>query len=111
MPRGRVYEEKAADTDAKLRSTENLDVSASSYLHRKAACLLGGMPRHREAATPEERRKLIGPVAERVYVDMESSRIGAIVAAAGSRRLLEGAMVTAESCAPVLLSEDDAGRL
>ena len=54
---------------------------------------------------------MIGPVAERVYVDMESSRIGAIVAAAGSRRLLEGAMVTAESCAPVLLSEDDAGRL
>ena len=50
-------------------------------------------------------------MVERVYVDMESSRIGAIVAAAGFRRLLEGAMVTAESCAAVLLSEDDAERL
>jgi hypothetical protein len=32
------------------------------------------------------RRELVSPVAERVYVDMESSRIGAIVAEAGSRR-------------------------
>ena len=32
------------------------------------------------------RRELVSPVAERVYVDMESSRIGAIVAEAESRR-------------------------
>ena len=69
------------------------------------------MPQHWEAATPEERRKLISLVVERVYVDLESSRIGAVVAAAGFRRLLEGAMATAESCAAILLSEDDADGL
>ncbi len=64
-----------------------------------------------EEATPEERRKLISPLVERVYVDMESSRIGAIAPVAGFRRLLEGAMVKAESSAAMLLSEDDADRL
>ena len=44
-------------------------------------------------------------------MDMESSRIGAIVPAAGFRRLLEGAMVTAERSTAMLLSEDDADKL
>lgn len=43
-------------------------------------------------------------------MDMESSRIGAIVPAAGLRRLLECAMVQAESPAAMLLSEDNADR-
>ena len=44
-------------------------------------------------------------------MDMESSMIGAIVPATGFRRLLEGAMMTAESPAAMLLSEDESDRL
>ena len=35
MLKGREYEENAADTDAKLRSTEYLELSAPNCLHRK----------------------------------------------------------------------------
>ena len=59
-------------------------------------------------ATPEKGRELISPLVARVYLDMETSRLGAIVPVAIIRRLLEGAMVWAESPAAMLLSEDDA---
>jgi hypothetical protein len=77
----------------------------------EAARLFEGIPQLWEEATPEERRKLLSPLVERVYVDLECSMIGAIVPVPGFRRLLEGAMSRAESSAAMLLSEDDAERL
>ena len=101
------YEAKLDEINASLRLTEIVELPTLE----EAATLFGDIPQLWEEATPEERRKLISPIVERVYVDLESSRIGAIVPAAGFRRLLEGAMVTAERSAAMLLSEDDADRL
>ncbi len=101
------YEAKLAELDARLRLTEIVELPTLE----EAASLFGAIPQLWEEATPDERRKLISPIVERVYVDMESSRIGAIVPAAGFRRLLAVAMVTAESSAAMLLSDDDADRL
>jgi len=43
-------------------------------------------------SVPEERRKLLSPFLDRVYVDMECGMIGAIVRATAFRRLLESTM-------------------
>ncbi len=101
------YEEKLADIDASLRLTENVELPTLE----EAASLFGDIPQLWEEATPEERRKLISPIVERVYVDMESSKIGAIVPVAGFRRLLARGMVATESSAAMLLSEDDVDSL
>ena len=101
------YEEKLAEIDVRLRLTENVELPTLE----EAASLFEDIPQLWEEATPEERRKLISPIVERVYVDMESSMIGAIVPTTGFRRLLEGAMMTAENPAVILLSEDESDRL
>ncbi len=77
----------------------------------EAAQLFGNIPQLWREATPEERRKLISPLVERVYVDIECSRIGAIVPVTEFRRLIEGAMTKIQSPAAILLSEDEAERL
>jgi len=100
------YEADISEINARLRLTENVELPTLE----EAARLFGDIPQLWEEATPEERRKLISPIVEQVYVDMESSMIGAIVPAAGFRRLLEGAMARAEDSAVMLLSEDETDR-
>ena len=77
----------------------------------EAASLPGDIPHLWEEAAEDERRKVISPIVERVCVDMESRRIGAIAPVAGFCGLLASAMVTAESSAGMLLSGDNAGGL
>jgi hypothetical protein len=77
----------------------------------EAAKLFSNTPALWKEATPEERRQMISPLLERVYVDLELSVIGAIVPAPAFRRLLEGAMVKAKSPAALLLSEDEIERM
>ena len=96
-----------AEIDVRLRLTENVELPTLE----EAASLFEDIPQLWEEATPEERRKLISPIVERVYVDMESSMIGAIVPTTGFRRLLKGAMMAAENPAVMLLSEDESDRL
>ena len=79
------YEGRLADIDAKLRLTGRLELPTLD----EAAELFEDIPQFWKEATPEERRKLISPLIERVYVDMETGRIGAIVPEAGFRRLLD----------------------
>jgi hypothetical protein len=98
------YQIKLDEVDGLLRRTVPMELPTLE----EAASLFEDIPRLWEEATPEERRKLLSPLVERVYVDMECSRIGAIVPVTGFRRLLEGAMVRAESPTAILLSEDDA---
>ena len=87
------YQVKLADIDASLRLTENVELPTLE----EAAQLFGNIPQLWEEATPEERRKLLSPFVERVYVDMECSTIGAIVPATAFRRLPGGAMSKAEN--------------
>ena len=101
------YGAKLADIDAQLRLTSPLELPTLE----EAAQLFENIPQLWEEATPEEGRRLLSPLIERVYVDMECSIIGAIVPVTGFRRLLEGAMVRAESSAVTLLSEGETERL
>ena len=62
-------------------------------------------------ATPEERRRLIKPLIERVYVDIEIRLVGAITPVPAFHKLLGKATVKTESSALTLLSVDEAERL
>ena len=101
------YQIKCAEIDASLRLTESVSLPTLE----EAAQLFKDIPQIWREATPEERRKLISPLVERVYVDMECSRIGAIVPVSEFRRLMEGAMTRSQSPAAMLISEDEAERL
>jgi DNA-binding transcriptional regulator YiaG len=101
------YEAEFAEIAAQLRLTSPLELTTLEEVAR----LFENIPQLWEQATPEEKRKLLSPLIERVYVDMDYSRIGAIVPVPAFRRLLKGAMTRAESSAALLLSEDDAERL
>ena len=101
------YYARLAEIDASLRLTESVGLPTLE----EAAQLFEDIPQLWREATPEERRKLISPLIERVYVDMDCSMIGAIVPASAFRRLLDGAMARAESPAATLLSGDESERL
>ena len=101
------YQVKRAEIDARLRLAESVSLPTLE----EAAQLFENIPQLWREATPEERRKLISPLMERVYVDIECSRIGAIVPVTEFRRLIEGAMTRSQSPAAMLLSEDEAERL
>ncbi|MFQ6026960.1 MAG: recombinase family protein [Dehalococcoidia bacterium] len=101
------YETKLAELDALLCLTRTLELPTLE----EAAQLFADLPQLWKEATPEERRKLLSPLVERVYVDLESSMIGAIVPVPAFRRLLDGAMTKAASSAALLLSEDETERL
>ena len=60
---------------------------------------------------PEERRKLISPPIERVYVDIDGKLIGAVKPVPAFARLLDSAIANADNSALVLLSEDETERL
>ena len=77
----------------------------------EAGQLFENIPQLWEEATPEERRKLISPLIERVYVDIDSRLIGAIRPAAAFNTLLDKAMARAESATLTLHSQDETERL
>ena len=68
----------------------------------EAAALFEDLPALWGEATQEERRQLLSPLVERVYVDLESKRIKALAPAPAFRELLSLGMETAPD-APVLL--------
>ena len=101
------YETKLREIEASLRLTEQVELPTLE----EAAQLFRDIPQLWKEATPEEQRKLLSPLLERVYVDMESGRIGAIAPAPGFRRLLEGAMTPSPGSHVLLLSEDESDRM
>ena len=60
------------------------------------------LPAMWEGATPDERRRLLAPLIERVYVDVDSKRISGIVPAPAFRTLLDRAMQRTADCSAVL---------
>ena len=101
------YKARLAEIDRELNLTSVLDLPTLE----EAARLFENIPQLWMEATPEERRKLISPFIERVYVDMESRLIGAISPVAAFRTLLDKAVARAESTAVMLISEDETERL
>src|SRR5919106_3877127 len=82
------FQAKLDEIDVQLRLTNPMELPTLE----EAAQLFESIPQIWEEATPEERRNLMSPLVERVYVDMECSMIGAIRPVLAFRKLLEGAM-------------------
>jgi hypothetical protein len=91
----RIPPSPAGDT---YHSVKSLQILRRQPANRDAVIgLASRVPSLWEEATPEERRRLLIPLVERVYVDISTKRVGAIVPASGFRLLLENAAKTA-SC-------------
>lgn len=79
----------------------------SGLSYEEAAEIFGDMPALWERATTDEQRSLLNPLIERVYVDVESQRIGAITPTAGFRSLLDHAVRRTEHSRAVLLTAQE----
>jgi hypothetical protein len=89
--------------DQQLRNATTL--RGPSY--EEAAEIFGDMPALWERATADEQRTLLNPLVERIYIDIESQRIGAITPTAGFRSLLEHAVCRTERSKAVLLTAEE----
>ena len=101
------YEERLNEIDRLLGLTRTMELPTLE----EAGQLFENIPQLWEEATPEERRKLISPLIERVYVDIDSRLIGAIRPTVAFSTLLEKAIARAESAALTLHSQDETERL
>ena len=72
-----------------------------------AAALLADMPALWERADHAERRRLLRPLIERVYLDIDSGLIGGITPTPGFRVLIEHALERAESSRVVIVAHRD----
>ena len=93
------YDERAADLDARIRAATAPAASAIE----DAAGLLRSLPQLWELATPQERRRLIAPLLEHIYVDVDAKRVSGLDPAPAFRKLLEGAVQSVEGAAVRLL--------
>ena len=62
------YDEKLAEVDMLMRRSDVVELPTI----QEAAELFGNIPELWAEATPEERRLLLSPLIERVYVDMDT---------------------------------------
>ena len=102
----REYKARLAEIDARIR--EASAVVPPSYV--EAAELFQNIEVLWKEATGEERRRLISPLIERVYVDLDLKLVGAIVPTPAFRALLQCAVRTSRSTA-VVVSQDELERL
>ena len=100
------YVVRLNDIDARIRVAQ--PVSQPSV--EEAAVLLADLLALWTEATNEERHRVIAPLIERVYIDVESRRIAAITPAPVFRSLLEGALEETGRSACVLLPAEVANQ-
>ena len=98
------YETRMTALDAEIQLTER----ATPVEVHEVAALLDDLPALWEEATPDERRALLAPLLERVFVEVESRRIAAIAPQPAFRTLLGAAMRRTAECSAVLLAPDEA---
>jgi hypothetical protein len=101
------YKARLAEIDRELSLTTTMELPKLE----EAAHLFENVEELWNEATPEERRQLISPLIERVYVDMESRLVGAVEPVPAFRTLIDKAMKHTENSACMLLSQDDTERL
>ena len=97
------FEQKLAEIDALLAKTPVTDLPTLE----EAAELFQNIPALWMEATLQERRQLLNPLIERVYVDLETKLIGAIVPVAAFRTVLDTAMSRTNCSDVLLLTEED----
>ena len=95
------YEEKLGEIDARIRSAKPPSVVRATEAHALLTDLQGLWA----DASPEERSRLLAPLVERVYVDVESKTVCAITPADGFGALLSAAL--RESRQPAVLLPAD----
>jgi hypothetical protein len=91
------YEEKLGEIDARIRSAKPQSVVRATEAHALLTDLKGLWA----AATLDERSRLLAPLVERVYVDVESKTVCAITPADGFGALLSATL--RESRQPAVL--------
>ena len=94
------YRARLAEIDARIRAR----TAPSEPTLGDAAELFGDIPALWEEAGPEERRLLVAPLIERVYVDIESKRVGAFTPSPAFRSLLAAATQRRSQSRAVILS-------
>ena len=92
------YEARLAALDAEIAFAAGSEPVEADEI----AALLADLPSLWAEATPDERRRLIGPFIERVYIDVESKRISGIVPVPAFRALLDTAIRKTADCSAVL---------
>ena len=93
------YEARLAAIDSEIRHASGTTPLEAD----EVAALLGELPALWGEATPDERRRLVAPVVERVFVDVETKRISGLVPMPGFRTLLGAGMQKTADHAAVLL--------
>lgn len=101
----REYAGRKAALDARLAAAENSD----TIDFEQVATLLDDITTVWKEATTDERGRLVAPLIERAYVDLEAKRIGALTPTPAFRTLLERAVRKSDSAAAVLVSPADLG--
>ena len=102
LPRDQ-YSERKRNLENQLASLVIPDVDAA----QEAGRLLEQLPTLWEEADLSERRQLINPLIERVYVDMESKLVGAITPVPAFRTVLDAAIQRVEGSRALLLMEEE----
>ena len=100
-----VYRRRLEELDALLRMAQ---VSTTIELDEVAE-LLGGLPEFWDGAKADERRRLLRPLVETVYVDIGSKRIVGIAPVPAFRTLIESAIGRTAGCPAVLIDPDEVG--
>ncbi len=101
-----TYRAKLADVEAQIRTAQPAPMIRTAEcvaLFKDLTALWG-------EATPEERSRLIAPLIERIYIDVETRRIGAITPAEGFGTLLQDVLETSDWSACFLLPAEAANQ-
>jgi len=100
------YKAKLADIEAQIRTAQ----PAPIVKIEGCIALLKNLSALWNEATPEERSRLIAPLIERVYIDVETRRIAAITPAEGFGSLLQGVLDQPDWSACFLLPAEAANQ-
>ena len=110
---GRAYADGTipeAEYRARLRGLDALiraRATPSEPTLDDAASLFNDIPALWAEAGAEERRRLVAPLIERVYLDLESKRVGAFTPSPAFRSLLKGAVQRRTQSRAVILTADE----
>ena len=99
------YARRLETLNAQIRAAQRADIPD----YEAAMRLFSDLAYLWEAATSSERKRLIAPLVERVYIDLDTTRIAAIVPTPTFRGLLEGALENADRADVRLLAQEDVG--
>jgi hypothetical protein len=100
------YKTKLAEIEAQIRTAQ----PAPMVRVEECLTLFKDLPALWQEATPEERSRLIAPLVERVYVDIETRRVAAITPAEGFGSLLMEVLEQPDWSACVLLPAEAANQ-